>query len=60
MKITGILLIGIMALCAQLQAAAVAPGGTGECLGITGWPCPPALRVLWGWLRPGILHGTCR
>lgn len=33
MKTAGILLVGILALCAQLQLATVAAGGTGECLG---------------------------
>lgn len=33
MKTAGILLMGILALCTQLQPAAVAAGGTGECSG---------------------------
>lgn len=60
MKTTGILLVGILALCAQMQMANAAPRGTGECLGIMGRPRSLALGALWGWLRPEIPHGTSR
>lgn len=44
MKTAGILLVGILALCAQLQLATVAAGGTGECSGGIGRLRPAGSR----------------
>lgn len=58
MKTAGILLVGILTLCAQLQPAAAAAGGMGECWGARGGCVPPALGALQGWLGLGVPRGA--
>lgn len=63
MRTVGILLVGVLALCAQLQLATTAPSAKGECSGDVGRPHPagsqgavglaPAGGPVWGkWVRP--------
>lgn len=53
MKTTSILLVGILALCAQLQPATAAAGGKGECWGGTGRPRPAGSQGVAGLARAG-------